>query len=111
MIRKALIAAVAVVALAGCGTVRTYRFALDRPAAPASARPQVFFEGSLPGTSMRELAMVEAVGTGTKASAEDVVNALQDEAARFGASAVVRVKVDCAYAQCHAWGVAVQYVQ
>ena len=97
--------------LTGCGTITTYRFALDRPAAPVGQRPAIFFEGTLPGTPMRELVMVESVGTGTKASAEDVVTALKDEAARYGADAIVRVKVDCAYSQCHAWGVAVQYVR
>lgn len=111
MIRQALFAAIAAVMLTGCGTVRTYRFPLDRPAAPSASRPAVFFEGTLPSTSMRELVMVESVGTGTKASTETVVTALQDEAARWGADAIVRVKVDCAYSQCHAWGVAVQYVR
>lgn len=108
---KPLLYALLALSLTGCGTVRTYRFALDRPAAPSGARPAIFFEGSMPNQSMREVAMVESVGTGTKASAEHVVSALQDEAARFGADAVVRIKVDCAYAQCHAWGVAVSYVR
>ena len=70
----------------------------------------MFFEGKLPAAPMQELAMVESVGTGNKASAEEVVNALSYEAARFGADAVVRVKVDCAYSQCHAWGVAVKLI-
>jgi hypothetical protein len=106
-----LLVLVAALGLTACGTVRTYRFPLDRPAAPSGARPAIFMEGTLPRRSMRELAMIESVGSGTKANAEDVVYALQDEAVRFGADAVVRVKVDCAYAQCHAWGVAVQYMR
>jgi hypothetical protein len=95
----------------GCGTVTTYRFPLDRPTGTvAKAPPAVFFEGQMPSTGMRELVMVEAVGSGTKASVEHVVNAMQDEAARWGANAIVRVKVDCGYSQCHGWAVAVQYV-
>jgi hypothetical protein len=101
----------AVALLTGCGTVTTYRFPLEKPSGQISATPPaVFFEGQLPQQNMQELAMVEAVGSGTKASIEDVVNALQLEAARFGASAVVRVRVDCGYSQCHGWGVAVKYV-
>ncbi|MBI2391050.1 MAG: hypothetical protein HYV09_15770 [Deltaproteobacteria bacterium] len=111
MIRRALAVLAAVAVLAGCGSIRTYRFALDRPAGAMSpARPAVFLEGQLPSTNMRELAIVEAVGTGNKASAETVIGAMQDEATRWGASAIVRVKIDCAYSQCHGWGVAVQFV-
>jgi hypothetical protein len=107
---RSLTLAVAMVA-AGCGSVTTYRFALERPTGQISPTPPaVFFEGQLPQQGMQELAMVEAVGTGTRASVEDVVNALQLEASRFGASAVVRVRVDCGYSQCHGWGVAVKYV-
>lgn len=97
--------------LVGCGTVTTYRFPLEKPSGQVSPTPPaVFFEGQLPNEAMQELAMVEAVGSGTRASVEDVVNALQIEGARWGASAIVRVKVDCAYSQCHGWGVAVRYV-
>lgn len=97
--------------LMGCGTVTTYRFPLDRPAPVTNAPPAVFFEGQMPNEAMQELAMVEALGSGTKASFEDVVTALQAEGARWGASAIVRVKIDCAYSQCHGWGVAVRYVR
>jgi hypothetical protein len=97
--------------LTACGTVTTYRFPLDKPTGQISpAPPQVFFEGSLPSEAMQELAMVEAVGTGNKASVEEVVNAMQLEASRWGASAIVRVKVDCGYSQCHGWGVAVKFM-
>jgi hypothetical protein len=108
---KVIAALLAIPLLVGCGTINTYRFPLERPSGVVSPTPPaVFFEGQMPTQSMQELAMVEAVGSGTKASVEDVVNALQSEAARFGANAIVRVKVDCGYSQCHGWGVAVRYV-
>jgi hypothetical protein len=97
--------------LFACGTINTYRFPLEKPTGQVSPTPPaIFFEGQMPTQSMQELAMVEAVGSGTKASVEDVVNALQIEAGRWGASAIVRVRVDCGYSQCHGWGVAVRYV-
>ena len=99
--------ALALVAL-GCGSLHVWRYPLDAPAPPSAARPAIFFEGASPGGSVRELAMVEAVGTGTQASQEDVLEALLAEAARLGADAIVRAKVDCDGAQCHAWGVAVR---
>jgi hypothetical protein len=40
-----------------------------------------------------------------------VIQALQQEGARFGADAIVRVRVDCGYGNCHAWGVAVRLVR
>lgn len=98
--------------LVGCGTVTTYRFPLEKATGQVSATPPaVFFEGNLPTEAMQELAMVEAVGSGNKASVEDVVGAMQLEGARWGASAIVRVKVDCAYSQCHGWGVAVRFMR
>ena len=102
------IVATCCVFLFACGTVTTYRFPLDKPGQPTGAPPAVFFEGNLPNQPMQELSMVEAVGSGTKASVEEVVTAMQMEGARWGATAIVRVKVDCAYSQCHGWGVAVR---
>ncbi len=107
-----LVTALACALLVGCGSITTYRFPLDKQTGQISAAPpQVFFEGSMPTEAMQELAMVEAVGTGNKASVEEVVGALQLEASRWGANAIVRVKVDCGYSQCHGWGVAVRFVR
>jgi len=105
--RLALLAFAIVPALAGCGTLETYRFQYGA-ANPPSRRPAVYFEGNAPNVAtMHEIALVEAVGTGTKADMQDVVNALIDEAYRFGANAIVRVRVDCGFSQCHGVGVAV----
>jgi hypothetical protein len=106
------IAAVAAVGLAtaACGSISTYRWPLAQPA-PPTQRPEVYFEGQMPSTSMSELELVEAIGYGTRANMGDIVNALQDEAQRYGASAVVRVRVDCGHGTCHGYGVAVRYLQ
>ncbi|GAC1353113.1 MAG: hypothetical protein NVS3B20_26670 [Polyangiales bacterium] len=109
----------------GCGTVRSYRFPIANvsPQTP-NQRPQVFFEPETAGNGpvnlaprplapsrpMQELALVESIGTGTKADTESVVSGLMDEASRYGASAVVRVRVDCGWGECHGYGVAVRYL-
>ena len=108
-VSRACVAAIAAIALVGCGTLDTYRWPIDRPA-PPSALPAIYWEGSLPATGMQELELVEVVGSGTKAYVEDVVGAMQVEAQRYGANAIVRVKVDCGHGTCHGYGVAVRFV-
>ncbi len=93
----------------GCGSVRTYRWPLAAPGNPA-VRPAVYFEGTMPQTSMLEVELVESIGYGTKAEVPDVVSGLQDEAQRWGADAIVRVRVDCGHGSCHGYGVAVRWV-
>lgn len=110
-VARVLVAVAALATFAGCGRITTYRYPLARPAPQAAAaRPGIYFEGNLPAEAMQELALVESVGSGTKGSAEDVLTAMQDEAARFGANAIVRVKVECGYGICHGYGVAVRFL-
>lgn len=97
-------------ALVACGHVDTFRYPLGSAMTPVTASPAIYFEGNLPQGAMQELAMVEAVGYGTKANTENVAQALSAEASRWGASAVVRVKIECGYGQCHGYGVAVRLV-
>lgn len=105
------LAGVLVPALAGCGSLTNYRFPLARlDAQTTSARPAVFFEGNSPPRPVEAIALVESVGTGNRGDTETVVNAMIDDAARFGASAIVRVRVDCGLGQCHGYGVAVRYL-
>jgi hypothetical protein len=106
---KKLLLAVTLASLSvACGRVDTYRYALSRPAGVASSPPAIYMEGQNPAGGMQELAMVEAVGYGTKSDMGDVIAALQAEGARWGANAIVRVRVDCGSSTCHGWGVAVK---
>jgi len=104
-----LLALLSALALTGCGSMYTYRWPLSG-AAPPNGRPRVYFEGSLPSAGIQELEMVEAVGGGTHANVEDVVNAMLDEAQAYGANAIVRVRVDCGHGTCHGYGVAIRFV-
>jgi hypothetical protein len=97
--------------LGACGNVQMYRYPLGAVSTAYGGRPTVSFEGSeLLNAPMQELAMVEAVGSGTNADTESVVNALIFMGQTFGASAIVKVRVDCGFGQCHGYGVAVRYL-
>jgi hypothetical protein len=106
---RALVVLAAISSLVGCGSMVTYRWPLSQPA-PQNGRPLVYFEGSLPSAGIQELEMVEAVGAGTHANLDDVINAMQDEAQAYGANAIVRVRVDCGHGTCHGYGVAIRFV-
>ena len=108
--RRWLAALALAVLAAGCGSVQTYRWPVSAAAAPTQ-RPEGYFEGQMPAaTSMAELELVEAIGYGTRANMGDVIEAMSDEAQRYGASAIVRVRVDCGHGTCHGYGVAVRYL-
>ena len=106
---RAFFAFFSLAALSGCGSMYTYHWPLSGPA-PQNGRPLVYFEGTLPSAGLQELEMVEAVGGGTHANVDDVVNAMQDDAQSYGANAIVRVRIDCGHGTCHGYGVAVRFV-
>lgn len=107
---RTIAALVAVAALTGCGSMYTYRWPLGRAQAPTPG-VEVYWEGQLPSGGIEELAMVEAVGGGTRASVGEVIAAMQGDAMRYGANALVRVRVDCGHGSCHGYGVAIRYVR
>jgi hypothetical protein len=98
------------VALGGCGRIATYRYGLVASPIPVATAPTLFFGADLPSTTMQEVALVEAVGEGTRANRDDVLSALQREGARFGADALVHVTFDCGAGSCHSFAVAVRFV-
>lgn len=54
--------------------------------------------------------MVQAIGFGADANAEDVARALSERAAAQGCDAVVRTYVDVGYSRAHAAGVCVRWL-
>ena len=55
----------------------------------------------------QEVAIVQAVGTGSHANLEHIVQGLKEEAAKLGCNAVFRVKIDQGSSNASATGVAV----
>lgn len=97
--------------LVGCGHMETHA-ALLRPAeAPKTDPVEIYIaDQASPQRPYYELALVQAIGFGADANAEDVVHALTDRAAAQGCDAVVRTYIDIGYSRAHAAGVCVRWL-
>lgn len=106
-----LLAALAPVAVAGCGHVETHQ-ALLRAPAEAVDRPADLYmiDQPLPSQPFYEIALVQAVGFGADADPEDVARALAKKAAKLGCDAVLRTAIDQGYSRTNASGVCVKWV-
>lgn len=110
MTARALALALALGALAGCGTTMTAH-AITGEAAPAHARPvAVFLVGQAPPSNYAEVAVVQAVGRGDHADASHALDGLRAEAAALGCDAVLAARVDSGATAVSATGVAVRWV-
>jgi len=88
--------------------LRTEHVVTGRPGTPFAGAVAISMEGQPPPGDVEEVAIVSATGAGDRASLHDVLGALQAEAARLGADAVIRVRYDRGAAQATATGVAVR---
>jgi hypothetical protein len=86
--------AVLCVALSGCGSLTTHNVLTGAPAPPHGGGARVFLQGQPVPPGLREVAIVQAVGTGTKADLESVTSGLVLEAQRLGCTAIANVKID-----------------
>lgn len=93
--------------LVGCGSLEVFDYPLGHPGPANQGPPAIHFEGQPVDASYRELAMVEVTAAGTQADPERVIQALAEGSARWGATDVFRVRVDCRFDQCHGVGIAV----
>ncbi|MEZ4410915.1 MAG: hypothetical protein R3A52_31225 [Polyangiales bacterium] len=83
---------VVAVALAGCGHTSVHRWVIGPVGAPSRVPARVFSaRGATPPAA--EVALVEAVGTGTHADGDQAIEALRREAQSMGCDAVLRVEV------------------
>lgn len=98
-----------VLAAIGCGHTDTNFFLLRAPASSRSSAVIYLADQPGPTRPYSEIAIVQAVGFGSDATAEDVTQALTDKAARLGCDAVARVFIDIGYSRAHAAGVCVRY--
>ena len=106
--RTRLLACMIVFLAAGCGSTEVHRVMLGTPGAPSPAEVKVVMEGSPLPAHYAEVAILQAIGSGTHANLEHVVEALRLEAAALGCNAIVKVRVDQGTSQASGTGVAIQ---
>jgi hypothetical protein len=103
---------VSVALLSACGSTRTFRVLTGQPAAPHDRGVTIQMAGGPdPAVNMREIAIVQAFGSGTNADLEHVIDGLTREAQRLGCDAVIRVRVDQGSSGASANGVCVAFVE
>jgi hypothetical protein len=78
----------------GCGTLTTHHVLTGPRAGPYSGNVRVVLEGVAEPPGLQEVAIIQAVGDGTRANLESLVSGLQEEAASLGCDIVVHVHVD-----------------
>lgn len=98
--------------LAGCGSTHIYDAVL-RPeiAARSSRRPvELYLGAQRPSRPVYDVALVQAVGFGDDATAEDMARALRLRGYELGCDAIVRASVEVGASLAHGYGVCVRYV-
>jgi len=98
------------VLVAACGGHVDSHQALLRTAPPFERPAFVYVEGQMPPGEFYELGLVQTIGFGSDADAEELVRVLAHDAAEAGCQAVVRVAIDMGTTRAHASGVCVRFV-
>lgn len=106
--RRALFV-VALLGCAGCGSTATFHVITGTPGRPTRVDPRVYLEGAALPSDYAEVAIVQAVGRGTHADLEHVVEGVRAEAAALGCDAVIATHADSGQTQSSATGVAVRW--
>lgn len=96
-------------ALVGCGHTDFSEVVL-RP--PGARRPPaaIYMKDKGPDRPYYDIALVQAVGSGTEADPEDVVAALSARGGQLGCDAIVRVDLSQGISRTHAAGVCVKFM-
>jgi hypothetical protein len=105
--RAWLVLAALVAAAAGCGHAEG-QAASPNHAGQSAARPAVYVD-SVPARAYRELGLVQAYGTGTKASRGAVLDSLRQQGKSMGCDALAKVNVEVGDMKAHAIGVCVEW--
>ncbi len=104
---RAILFGLAAVGLIACGHTESY-VALLRTEAPSNRRVEVYID-AIPKRPFTDAAILQTIGYGNRANAEDLVQAMLVDAARIGCDALVRIQFDYGSTSSHATGVCVRY--
>jgi hypothetical protein len=97
--------------LAGCGSVEVHQVFLRRPSMIENREVEVYVAGSPPKHLYYDIAIVQAIASGSDADVEHVTHALANRAGRLGCDALVRVHVELGYGRAHGTGVCVVWAK
>jgi hypothetical protein len=100
----------ALFALTGCGHVELHELVVSAPGAGASTSSHLEGPEGPAVRPAREIALLEAVGSGSEATRSSVLAALTARAAALRCDALVRVRVDQGHTRSHAFGVCVRWL-
>lgn len=97
--------------VAGCGHTSVHEVVLRPGGPPLDRRPEAYFGEQRPVRRSSDVALLQAIGTGSDANIEDVSEALLKRGRQLGCDAVVSIRVDLGGAMAHGFGVCVRYVE
>lgn len=89
-----------------CASVSSSQYLTSVPRPPSGAEPIVVLEGSAEPPGLQEIAILQAKCEGGGCEMPMVLSRLRQDAARIGATHVVRVRIDTGATQIVAHGVA-----
>ena len=97
--------------VSGCGHLETHAVLLRAVEPGPSKSVELYLATQAnPQRAYYEVALVQAIGYGSHANAEDVAAAMKDKADALGCDAVVKGYVDVGYTRAHAAGVCVRWL-
>jgi len=105
----ARLALASLLSLSGCGYTDVHEVVLRQPQPRRTRQVEIYFANQTVPRPFYEIALLQAVGHGTDADAEDVGEALSQRAASLGCDAIVRTRIDQGYSIANAVGVCVRW--
>ena len=105
------LAVAAIPVLTACGHTEAHVAMLRAPQPRTDHTVELYVaDQAPPGRPFYDIAILQTVGFGSEANAEDVTRALTIKAGALGCDAVVRVFIDIGYSRAHASGVCVKFL-
>src|SRR5262249_25273328 len=83
---------------------------LRQPPGPHGHVVEIYMSTQAPPRPHYEIAILQAIGDGSDATLEDVIQALTKRAGELGCDAVVRIQIDVGYGRAHATGICAKYM-
>lgn len=106
---RAVVAMALALTLSACGSTSMYHVLIGARSPAHQRDVPLLLEGTAPSSNYVEVAVLQAIGRGTHADNEHVVDALRAEAASLGCDAVLSVHVDQGSSAASGVGVGVRW--